>query len=225
MIANQLKETRADISRLEIEHQRDPGSVELLAVSKKKPLSAIREAIAAGQQSFGENYADEGAEKIAALDDASVIWHFIGHIQSNKTRLIAEHYQWVQSVDRGKIIDRLSMHRPTDLPPLQICLQVNVDAQDSKSGCTPDELPGLARQVATAPNLVLRGIMAIPAPPTGIVAQRAVFAEVHTLFNALQAEHSSVDTLSMGMSADMEAAIAEGATMVRVGTAIFGSRD
>ncbi|MEM7259217.1 MAG: YggS family pyridoxal phosphate-dependent enzyme [Pseudomonadota bacterium] len=225
MIAKQLEQTRADITRLELEHQRNPGSVELLAVSKKKPLSNIRQAIAAGQLAFGENYAEEGVNKIITLNDASVSWHYIGHIQSNKTRLIAAHYQWVQSVDRAKIIERLTAHRPAELPALQICLQVNVDAQDTKSGCSPAELPELARLAAAAPNLVLRGIMAIPAPPTSVAEQRNVFADLKNLFDTLKSQHNTVDTLSMGMSADIEAAIAEGSTMVRVGTAIFGRRD
>ena len=225
MIVTNLEKTRAHISRLEQDHRREAGSVALLAVSKKKPLSDIEQAIAAGQRAFGENYADEGVEKITTLGDNTAEWHFIGHIQSNKTRLIASHYDWVQSADRAKIIDRLSTHRPSHLPPLNICLQVNIDSQDSKSGCTPDELSALAQLTVSKPNLRLRGIMAIPAPPSSLSAQRAVFATLRGAYEALQDEFDGVDTLSMGMSADMEAAIAEGATMVRVGTAIFGRRD
>lgn len=225
MIISNLKSVRADISRLEQTYHRDTGSVALLAVSKRKPLSDVREAISAGQTAFGENYADEGAEKATALNDKNVDWHFIGHIQSNKTRLIARHYSWVQSVDRAKIIERLNSHRPGDLPPLNICIQVNIDDEASKSGCQPDQLPALARLTATKPNLVLRGIMAIPAPPESLQAQRRVFKNLQGIYKLLRAEFPTIDTLSMGMTADMEAAIAEGATMVRVGTAIFGKRD
>jgi pyridoxal phosphate enzyme (YggS family) len=225
MIVSNLEKVRAEICELEAAHRRSPGSVTLLAVSKKKPLSAIRQALAAGQQSFGENYADEGADKIRELGESPAAWHFIGHIQSNKTRLIASHYNWVQSVDRAKIIERLSLHRPDHLPPLNICLQVNIDSEDTKSGCQPHELHDLATLAASKPNLQLRGLMAIPAPPNSMDAQRAVFSRVRTLFDSLSSDFSGIDTLSMGMTADMGAAIAEGATMVRVGTAIFGQRD
>ncbi len=224
MIPGNLEKVRTDIGQLEHQHQRDPASVTLLAVSKKKPLSDIKQAIEAGQRAFGENYADEGAAKIAELADPAIDWHYIGHIQSNKTRLIASHYDWVQSADRAKIIERLSAHRPAELPALNICLQVNIDAQDTKSGCSAEELPALARLTSTMPNLVLRGIMAIPAPSSEESEQRKVFASLRLLFDSLRTDFSSVDTLSMGMSADMGAAIAEGATMVRVGTAIFGQR-
>lgn len=225
MISDNLEQIRADIRRLENAHQRTTGDVTLLAVSKKKPVKDIRQAIDAGQTCFGENYADEGVEKITAIADESIDWHYIGHIQSNKTRLIASHYDWVQGVERAKILERLAQHRPNHLPPLNICLQVNIDAEDSKSGCSPELLMELAAQTEGKPGIVLRGIMAIPAPQTELAAQRAAFAQLTTLYRSLQARYPQVDTLSMGMSGDMEAAIAEGATMVRIGTAIFGSRD
>ncbi len=225
MISDNLEQIRADIHRLEDAHQRTAGDVTLLAVSKKKPVEDIRQAIDAGQTCFGENYADEGVEKITAIANESIDWHYIGHIQSNKTRLIATHYDWVQGVERAKILQRLAQHRPDHLPPLNICLQVNIDAEDSKSGCSPEQLMELAAQTDGKPEIILRGIMAIPAPQTDLAAQRAAFAQLATLYRSLQARYPQVDTLSMGMSGDMEAAIAEGATMVRIGTAIFGSRD
>lgn len=225
MISDNLEQIRADIQRLENAHQRTAGDVKLLAVSKKKPVEDIRQAIDAGQTCFGENYADEGVEKITAIANESIDWHYIGHIQSNKTRLIATHYDWVQGVERAKILERLAQHRPDHLPPLNICLQVNIDAEDSKSGCSPEQLMELAAQTDGKPEIKLRGIMAIPAPQTDLAAQRAAFAQLATLYRSLQARYPQVDTLSMGMSGDMEAAIAEGATMVRIGTAIFGSRD
>ncbi len=225
MISDNLEQIRADIHRIEDAHQRTAGDVTLLAVSKKKPVEDIRQAIDAGQTCFGENYADEGVEKITAIANESIDWHYIGHIQSNKTRLIATHYDWVQGVERAKILQRLAQHRPDHLPPLNICLQVNIDAEDSKSGCSPEQLMELAAQTDGKPEIILRGIMAIPAPQTDLAAQRAAFAQLATLYRSLQARYPQVDTLSMGMSGDMEAAIAEGATMVRIGTAIFGSRD
>jgi len=185
----------------------------------------IRAAAACGQICFGENYADEGAAKREALSDLNLEWHYIGHIQSNKTRLISATYDWVQSVDREKIAQRLSAHRPSELAPLNICLQVNIDAEESKSGCAPTDLAGLAAKVSQMDGLTLRGIMAIPAPQTDVDRQRQVFRKLHNLFQEIQSNHPTVDTLSMGMTADMEAAIAEGATMVRIGTAIFGQRD
>ena len=225
MISDNLEKVCEDIRALENAHQRTPGDVTLLAVSKKKPVEAIQQAIRAGQTSFGENYAEEGVEKILAIGNTAFEMHFIGHIQSNKTRLIAAHYDWVQSVERVKILERLSQHRPDHLPPLNICLQVNVDGEQSKSGCQPNQLADLAALAEQQPNITLRGIMAIPAPQTDPVAQRAVFRKLAELFRSLQSRHEQMDTLSMGMSGDMEAAIAEGATMVRIGTAIFGSRD
>ncbi|AFK69106.1 YggS family pyridoxal phosphate-dependent enzyme [Pseudomonas sp. DCB_CB] len=201
---------------------RDPASVQLLAVSKTKPASAIREIHAAGVRDFGENYLQEALTKQQALSDLPLIWHFIGPIQSNKTKAIAEHFDWVHSVDRLKIAQRLSEQRPAGLAPLNICLQVNVSGEDSKSGCTPADLPALAKAVAALPNLRLRGLMAIPEPTEDRATQEAAFASLRKLQEGLG---FGLDTLSMGMSHDLEAAIAQGATWVRIGTALFGARD
>ena len=201
---------------------RDPASVQLLAVSKTKPASAIREIHAAGVRDFGENYLQEALTKQQALSDLPLIWHFIGPIQSNKTKAIAEHFDWVHSVDRLKIAQRLSEQRPAGLAPLNICLQVNVSGEDSKSGCTPVDLPALAKAVAALPNLRLRGLMAIPEPTEDRDTQEAAFASLRKLQEGLG---FGLDTLSMGMSHDLEAAIAQGATWVRIGTALFGARD
>lgn len=201
---------------------RDLDSVGLLAVSKTKPAAAVREAYAAGLREFGENYLQEALEKQAELSELALIWHFIGPIQSNKTKPIAEHFAWVHSVDRLKIAQRLSEQRPSHLPPLNICLQVNVSAEDSKSGCAPAELAALALAVSQLPNLRLRGLMAIPEPTDDVAAQRAAFARLRELRDGLPLP---LDTLSMGMSHDLDAAIAEGATWVRIGTALFGARD
>lgn len=204
---------------------RNPAHVGLVAVSKTQPAEAVEAAYRAGQRRFGENYLQEALDKQAALADlADLEWHFIGPIQSNKTRAIAEHFQWVHSVDREKIARRLSEQRPASLPPLQVCLQVNLDDEQSKSGVTLAELPGLARAVYTLPRLQLRGLMAIPAPRETRVEQRASFARLRTALEALRDDNIVLDTLSMGMSADLEAAVAEGATLVRVGTDIFGPR-
>ncbi|WP_430447268.1 MAG: YggS family pyridoxal phosphate-dependent enzyme [Pseudomonas piscis] len=206
--------------------QRAPDSVQLLAVSKTKPAAALREAHAAGLRDFGENYLQEALGKQQELVDLPLSWHFIGPIQSNKTRAIAEHFDWVHSVDRLKIAQRLSEQRPAELPPLNICLQVNVSGEASKSGCTPAELPELARAIAALPRLRLRGLMAIPEPTEDPAAQHAAFAAVQNLNNHLRDSlELPVDTLSMGMSHDLEAAIAQGATWVRIGTALFGARD
>lgn len=203
--------------------------VQLLAVSKTFPAEAVLEAMAAGQRAFGENYLQEGVEKIAAVaraqPEAPVEWHFIGPIQSNKTRPIASHFDWVHTVERLKIAQRLSEQRPPELGPLNICLQVNISGETTKSGATPNELPELARAVAQLPNLRLRGLMAIPEPQTDPTLQRAAFATLRKLGEALRADGILVDTLSMGMSGDMTAAILEGATIVRVGSAIFGTRN
>ncbi len=202
--------------------QRDCAAVGLLAVSKTKPAAAIREAFAAGVQDFGENYLQEALEKQADLSDLALTWHFIGPIQSNKTKAIAEHFAWVHSVDRLKIAQRLSDQRPAHLPALNICLQVNVSGEASKSGCHPDELLALAQAVTQLPNLRLRGLMTIPEPTDAPSEQRAAFARLRELKQSLSL---GLDTLSMGMSHDLEAAIAEGATWVRIGTALFGARD
>ncbi|WP_287812002.1 YggS family pyridoxal phosphate-dependent enzyme [Pseudomonas sp.] len=202
--------------------QRDPASIGLLAVSKTKPAEAVREAFAAGIEEFGENYLQEALGKQAQLSDLPLTWHFIGPIQSNKTRAIAEHFAWVHSVDRLKIAQRLSEQRPADLPPLNICIQINVSGEASKSGCTPADLPALATAIAALPRLKLRGLMAIPEPTEDRAAQDAAFATVRTLQESL---NLPLDTLSMGMSHDLEAAVAQGATWVRIGTALFGARD
>jgi len=202
--------------------QRDPSSVRLLAVSKTKPASDLREAYAAGLRDFGENYLQEALGKQAELSDLPLIWHFIGPIQSNKTRAIAENFAWVHSVDRLKIAQRLSEQRPAELPPLNICIQVNVSGEASKSGCTPEDLPALAHAISALPNLRLRGLMAIPEPTEDSDEQNAAFAAVRDLQHNL---NLPLDTLSMGMSHDLEAAIAQGATWVRIGTALFGARD
>lgn len=201
---------------------RDPATVGLLAVSKTKPAAALREAAAAGLRDFGENYLQEALDKQPALADLPLVWHFIGPIQSNKTRAIASHFDWVHSVDRLKIAQRLAEQRPPERGPLNICLQINVSGEPSKSGCHPDELPALATAVSQLPNLRLRGLMAIPEPTDDPASQRAAFAQLRTMSETL---NLGLDTLSMGMSQDLEAAIAEGATWVRVGTALFGARD
>ncbi len=211
---------------------RDPASITLLAVSKTFDVQAVLAAAQAGQRAFGENYVQEAIDKIAATrdmrehnPDLQLEWHFIGPIQSNKTRQIAEHFDWVHSVDRLKIAQRLSEQRPADMPPLQICLQVNVSGEATKSGLEPDALLEIARAVVLLPNIRLRGLMTIPEPTDDVQQQRAAFAKLRFMQNDLQAVGIQTDTLSMGMSADMDAAIAEGATIVRIGTAIFGVRD
>ncbi|HXZ10133.1 MAG TPA: YggS family pyridoxal phosphate-dependent enzyme [Paraburkholderia sp.] len=206
---------------------RDPASVELLAVSKTFPAEDVRAAHAAGQRAFGENYVQESITKIEALADlrAALEWHFIGPLQSNKTKPVAQHFDWVHSVDRLKIAERLAEQRPDNLPPLNVCLQVNVSGEASKSGVAPVEAAALARSVAALPRLRLRGLMSIPEAADSIDAQRAPHRLLHELFDQLRTEGLALDTLSMGMSGDLEAAVLEGATIVRVGTAIFGTRD
>ena len=205
---------------------RDPASVRLLAVSKTFPAESVREACAAGQIAFGENYVQEGVAKIEALSDlrAGLEWHCVGPLQSNKTRPVAAHFDWVHGIDRLKIAERLAEQRPAELPPLQVCLQVNVDAGANKSGVTPEETLALARAVAALPRLRLRGLMAIPEPAPDFEAQRALFLRAAAVFEEMRGAGLEVDTLSLGMSADLEAAIAAGSTMVRIGTAIFGGR-
>lgn len=224
-IQAELANVVAQISHFEKQYERETGSVQLLAVSKKKPASAIRSAIDAGQKAFGENYVDEGVGKILEIDDPSLTWHYIGAIQSRKTTLIAEHFHWAHGVDRLKIARRLAEQRPAHLPDLNICLQVNLDNETSKAGVPLEEVTELAAQCASLEGIKLRGLMAIPAPRVLLSEQREVLSQLRTALQALQSDHPDLDTLSMGMSADMEAAIAEGATMVRVGTAIFGARD
>lgn len=221
-IAENIAKVGARIREAAQASQRNFADIGLLAVSKTKPADAIREAHAAGVCDFGENYLQEALEKQTQLADLSLTWHFIGPIQSNKTRPIAEHFDWVHSVDRLKIAQRLSEQRPAHLPALNICLQVNVSGEDSKSGCSPEELTALAQAVVALPNLRLRGLMAIPEPTDDVAAQHAAFARLRQLRDELAL---NLDTLSMGMSHDLEAAIAEGATWVRIGTALFGARD
>ena len=208
---------------------RNPHDVKLLAVSKTFGADAVIEAAQAGQSAFGENYLQEALGKIADIQaqrpDLLLEWHFIGPIQSNKTRPIAEHFAWVHSVEREKIAKRLSEQRPASMSPLNVCLQVNISGEASKSGVTPDEVEQVAKAVAIMPHLRLRGLMAIPEPAEGFEAQRAPFRAMRELFEHLRRQGLELDTLSMGMSGDIEAAIAEGATIVRVGTAIFGKRD
>jgi pyridoxal phosphate enzyme (YggS family) len=203
---------------------RSPDSIRLLAVSKTWPLSSVLEAADAGQHAFGENYVQEGVDKLKAIAGRNLEWHFIGPLQSNKSRAVAENFDWVHSIERLKTAERLSEQRPTYLPPLQVCVQVNVSGEASKSGCRPDEAPALCQAVAALPGLRLRGLMAIPEPAEDPAAQRLPFFRVRQIFNEVRAAGLPLDTLSMGMSHDLEAAIAEGATIVRIGTAIFGER-
>ena len=203
---------------------RDEKDVSLLAVSKTWPAECVRLAAAAGQHAFGENYVQEGVAKVAELESLGLAWHFIGPLQSNKTRPVAESFDWVHSVERMKIAERLSEQRPAGKSPLNVCLQVNVSGEASKSGCAPAEAVALAKAIAALPNLRLRGLMCIPEPAEDVEAQRRPFRQLRELYEQLRAEGLPLDTLSMGMSHDIEAAIAEGATMVRVGTAIFGER-
>ena len=204
---------------------RAPEWVRLVAVSKLQPVAMVRDAAAAGQVDFGENYVQEGCDKIAALADVpGLVWHFIGQLQGNKTREVAEHFHWVHTVDRGRIAARLSAQRPAHMPPLQVLLQVSLADEPGKGGVTPAELPALAAAVAVLPRLQLRGLMCIPPPVADVEAQRQPFRQLRELLVALQAAGHPLDTLSMGMSDDLEAAVLEGATIVRVGTAIFGHR-
>ncbi len=204
---------------------RPAGQVRLLAVSKKKPIEAILEAAAAGQRDFGENFVQEGVEKIENCGRDDLTWHFIGHLQSNKTSLVAEHFQWVHTVDRAKIARRLSAQRPPGKADINICIEVNIDAETQKSGVLPGATAELAREISELPHLRLRGLMCLPAIRHEFDEQRAPFAQLRELLESLNAEGFSLDTLSMGMTADYAAAIHEGATIVRVGTAIFGARD
>ena len=223
-IAANLQAVRARIAAACVAAGRSAGSVQLLAVSKTWPAARVREAAAAGQRAFGENYAQEAVGKAAELVELGLEWHFIGPLQSNKTRLVAENFAWAHSVDRLKIAERLAAQRPPSLGRLHICLQVNVSGEASKSGCAPDQATALAHAAAALPNLRLRGLMAIPEPSDDVGLQRRRFALLRQVRDRLDAEGLKLDTLSMGMSHDLEAAIMEGATLVRVGTAIFGER-
>lgn len=204
---------------------RPEGSVRLLGASKRQPVSAVLEVARAGQRDFGENLVQEGIDKMAAAGRDDLVWHFIGHLQSNKTRAVAEHFSWVHTVDRWKIAERLSEQRPPDHPPLNVCIQVNIDKEQSKSGVTADEVPALATAVASLPNIRLRGLMCLPAMREGFEQQREPFAQLRQLRDSLNDSGLNLDTLSMGMSADFAAAIHEGATIVRLGSALFGERN
>lgn len=216
-VARKINATCEDVNR-------SPAEIILLAVSKTRSADEVREAFQQGMTHFGENYLQEALNKMQSLDDLPLEWHFIGPVQSNKTRQIAESFDWVHSVDRLKIARRLSEQRPADLADLNICLQVNIDDESSKSGCAPDEALELAREIASLPHVKLRGLMAIPAPSDDEAVQRQAFAKVRALAETLRANGIPIDTLSMGMSGDLSAAIAEGSTLVRIGTALFGPR-
>jgi len=223
-VSDKLQHVRKRIELAAESVGRPADAVKLLAVSKTMPAQAVREAYAAGQLAFGENYIQEAVDKMAALSDLTLEWHCIGPIQSNKTQAVASNFDWVHSIDRLKIAERLSAQRPAHLPPLQVCLQVNIDGGANKSGVAPQDLLALAQAVKKLPHLQLRGLMTIPEPAETDAAMRAVHRQTKELFDSLNAAGLSLDTLSMGMTADLEAAIAEGSTCVRVGTAIFGSR-
>ncbi len=224
-IADNLQAVRIRIAAAERLYGRPAGSVRLLAVSKTKPLEDVLAAHAAGQLAFGENYVQEGVEKRRACQALPLEWHFIGPLQANKTRAVAENFDWVHSIDRLKIAERLSSQRPAGMAPLQLCVQVNVSGEASKSGCSPEQAAALCHAIAALPGLQLRGLMAIPEPSDNFAVQRRPFRLLRELLEALRAEGLPLDTLSMGMTHDLEAAIAEGATLVRIGTAIFGERN
>ena len=223
-IGTALKAVRTRIGELERRYRREPGSVTLLAVSKTKPAQAVRAAVAAGQHAFGENHLQDAMTKVDALDGQGVSWHFIGAVQSNKTRPIAAHFDWVHSIERERIATRLSAQRPAGHDPLDVCIEVNVSGEDTKSGVAPADVEPLARLIRELPGLRLRGLMAIPRPAEDFEAQRIPFRQLRETLDDLNAKGLGLDTLSMGMTADLEAAIAEGATIVRIGTAIFGPR-
>ncbi|QII36500.1 YggS family pyridoxal phosphate-dependent enzyme [Rouxiella badensis] len=226
-IAENLQQVRERIASSAALCERSPEEITLLAVSKTKPASAIEEAIAAGQLAFGENYVQEGVEKVAAFSNHQppLVWHFIGPLQSNKSRLVAENFDWCHTLDRLKIAQRLNEQRSKDKAPLQVLIQVNISDEQSKSGISLAEVPQLAADIAAMPHLMLRGLMAIPAAETDYDSQLAVFRQMTEAFNSLKLSYPQIDTLSMGMTDDMPAAIAAGSTMVRIGTAIFGARD
>ncbi len=224
-IATALRALRARISDLERRYQRPAGSVGLVAVSKTKPAEAVAAAFAEGQRDFGENQLQEARTKLEALRNLDIVWHFIGPIQSNKTRGVAEAFAWVHSLDRVKIARRLNDQRPGEMPPLEVCIQVNVSGETTKSGIRSQDLKEFASTVSALPRLRLRGLMAIPEPATGLEAQRLPFRRLKQAMLELNQSGFDLDTLSMGMTDDMEAAIAEGATWIRIGTAIFGARD
>ena len=229
-IADKLKNVRSIIQKATISAQRLEGSVDLLPVSKKHPAEAVLEAYAEGCSAFGENYVSEALDKQAEVARlapeiaSNIVWHFIGPVQSNKTRLIAESFGWVQSLDREKIAQRLNDQRPDSLPPLNVCIQVNIDDESSKSGISLQELDAFSAFVSQLPHLCLRGLMTIPSASSGDAALSSSMAALNSAFEHLKAQYNTVDTLSMGMSSDIDIAIQNGSTMVRVGTAIFGAR-
>ena len=223
-IRDKLQIIGAEIKKNAQQYQR-ADDIQLLAVSKRHPVEAIQTAFQSGQRAFGENYVQELVEKAQTLSNLDISWHFIGPLQSNKTKHIAEVANWVHTIDRFKIAQRLNDQRPEGLPPLSVCIQINISGETSKSGVSPSKLEELASKVAKLPHLRLRGLMVIPAPSDNFNSQRATFEKVSKIKDTLNQQGYKLDTLSMGMSGDMEAAIAEGATIVRIGTAIFGARD
>jgi len=223
-IIENLRHIQKNIALLSHKYHRTPDSIQLLAVSKTKPVEFIRAAFDAGQTCFGESYLQEVLSKMQSLEDLPIEWHFIGAIQSRKTRELAENFDWVHSVDRLKIALRLSEQRPANLPPLNICLQINISEEASKSGLNMNDVESIVAEIAPLPGLCLRGLMAIPAREDNLNKQREAFSRMRLMLKTLQSRHPELDTLSMGMSADMEAAIAEGSTLLRIGSAIFGAR-
>ena len=225
-ISQNLAAISKQIQQFTQQAQRPENSVKLLAVSKTKPISAIEQAISVGQCAFGENYVQEGIEKVQYFANQSELeWHFIGTLQSNKTRLVAEYFDWVQTIDRLKIAQRLSEQRPINKPALNVLLQINISDEDSKSGISPSEMLALAEEISQLPNLRLRGLMAIPKPESDPEQQRIALEKMYKLFEQLKCHFGGIDTLSMGMTDDMQTAIECGSTMVRIGTAIFGARN
>lgn len=224
-IRDNLQIIGAKINKFALLYQRSPSDIQLLAVSKKHSVESIQSAYESGQKAFGENYVQEMIEKANQLKELKIEWHYIGPLQSNKTRVIAEIASWVHTIDRLKIAQRLNNQRPDNLPPLSVCMQVNINGETTKSGVPPEELETIAKEISQLPKLKLRGLMSIPAPEKDLKKQRAIFSQVAKLQNQLNQQGYQLDTLSMGMTGDMEAAIAEGATIVRIGTAIFGARE
>ena len=223
-ITERLKSAISSIRSNENKNNRPANSVQLLAVTKTKPITDIKEAVDAGQRHFGENYVQEGVEKILHFNNQHLTWHFIGPLQSNKSKLVSQHFDWVHTVEREKIANRLSDQRPLDKPPLNVCVQVNISGEESKSGVAPRDALALAQHINSLDNLVLRGLMTIGKPSADTAQVDAQFAKMNELFGLLQNEFPTVDTLSMGMSGDIDSAIAHGSTMVRIGSAIFGQR-
>lgn len=223
-ITERLKSAINTIRSNENKHNRQPNSVQLLAVSKTKPITDISEAISAGQLHFGENYVQEGVEKINHFSDPQLTWHFIGPLQSNKSKLVSQHFDWVHTIEREKIANRLNEQRPKNKPPLNVCVQVNISGEQSKSGVTPDDVLVLAQHINSLDNLVLRGLMTIGLNSEDSIKVNSEFEQMNELFTMLKSEFPTVDTLSMGMSSDIDIAIAHGSTMVRIGSAIFGQR-